>query len=268
MTPLPPADAARMLAALSRYHRMVVAEYEKRPPLWPLLLDMASVFAFHASRDLDDGPRSRTIRTAAAVSETVVRLLRSNREAPRVELDAPSPTAPAARRGLTVAASITLIASALLPKRLLRQLQQRGIAYPNTVTGAVVALTVLPLGRIVLDRRERHDEVRRVLPDVSFADAFGPDPEPALEPLFAAPDQLALAALLAPARNVNRSFVRDATHWEDAALSARILRLESAGFATTASEGWPRRVQQLSLTSRGRSALAAHAAALRVAAAA
>lgn len=85
-----------------------------------------------------------------------------------------------------------------------------------------------------------------------------------LDPNLTAPKRLAAMGLLAAARKVEFSYLRDRLQLTDSDLSKQLRVLVDAGYATTRRTGKGRtRASWFSITPAGRAALDAHGAALR-----
>lgn len=290
-----PEAAAAALAELTRRREQVLAAHGNGPPTWELPLTMALTFAEWATRDLAGTPRHRSARTALRAANAAVALVRPGEGSTRVPADflwlshalPPVDPPPAdddgvdgtdgdARDWSSVGQAgcsgmlVLMVVAATVPSQLAKRLRRKGVRHPNTITGVVAALTIPPAARL-LQRRIDAGVVRdRLLPDIASADSFPPDsrqPEPAFEPRFDDPALLSLLALLAPAGDVSDSFLRATAGLDDATLARLLSPLATAGFVERCSPRWTRRERTTGLTPRGRAAVAAHAAALRAAAA-
>ena len=83
---------------------------------------------------------------------------------------------------------------------------------------------------------------------------------PGFNEVLHAPVRLTLVSLLAPAVHVEFAFLREATGLSDSALSKQLGTLQEAGYVALQRHG---RRATVRLTTEGRQALRAHAAALR-----
>jgi DNA-binding MarR family transcriptional regulator len=89
-------------------------------------------------------------------------------------------------------------------------------------------------------------------------------PVPEFDELIHAPTRLSIVALLAAAEWADFTFVRDNLGLSDSALSKQVATLEQAGYVSVRKTGAGRsRRTHLRLSSSGRRAFRAHAAALQ-----